>query len=149
MTMRTWRIVLGSLGVLLAAFGAFRLLTEVSAIDVVVLAGWLIGAVIVHDGVLSPLVLATGALVSKVPPRARRYLQFALVAGGLIAVIGLILVARRGSQPRVKALLLRDYGVNLAILLGIVAAGSLLAYAVRVARESRAGAVRDHGGDDD
>jgi drug/metabolite transporter (DMT)-like permease len=70
--------------------------------------------------------------------------QFALVTGGLIAVIGVVLAARRGSQPRVKALLLRNYGLNLAILLGLVAAVSLGAYAVRVARDSRSRPNRRH-----
>lgn len=143
MTLRRWRIVLGTPGMLLGAFGAFRLLTQVPLTDVAILAAWMVGVVVIHDGVLSPLVIAVGALVTRVSPRARRYMQFALVTGGLIAVIGVVLAARRGTQPQVKALLLRDYGVNLAILLGLVSAVSLGAYAVRVARD-----VRSRGGSD-
>jgi hypothetical protein len=134
-TLRRWRIVLAAAGVLLAVFGAFRLLTQVPLTDAAILSAWMIGVVVIHDGVLSPLVIAVGTLVVRVPPRARRYLQFALVAGGLVAVVGLVLVARRDSQPSVKALLLRNYGLNLAILLGLVAMVSLAAYAVRVARD--------------
>ena len=151
MTLRRWRILLATAGILLALFGAFRLLTQVPLTDVAVLAAWMIGVVVIHDGVLSPLVLAVGTLVARVPPRGRRYVQFALVAGGLIAVIGVVLVARRGSQPSVKALLLRNYGLNLAILLGLIAAVSLGAYAARVARDakSRPSGSGDYGGEED
>jgi hypothetical protein len=143
--MRTWRIVLGAAGILLALFGGFRLLTQVPLADVAILAAWMIGVVVIHDGVLSPLVIAVGTLVARVPPRARRYVQFALVTGGLIAVIGVVLAARRGSQPPVKALLLRNYGMNLVILLGLVAAISLGTYAVRVARDVNARGRGDRG----
>ena len=101
------------------------------------LAGWMIGAVVIHDGVLSPLIVLVGALLARVPPRARRYLQSGLIVGALVTVIALPLVARQGTQPRAKALLLRDYGANLAILLGLLAAVSLLAYAVHVVRDGR------------
>jgi hypothetical protein len=135
MTMRTWRIMLGAAGILLGLFGAFRLVTQVPLTDVAILAAWMIGVVVIHDGVLSPLVIAIGTLVARIPPRGRRYVQFALVTGAVIAVIGVVLAARRGSQPAVKALLLRNYALNLAILLGLVGAVSLGAYAVRVARD--------------
>ncbi len=41
----------------------------------------------------------------------------------------------RGSQPAVKAMLLRNYGANLSLLIGIIAVVSLVLYAVRVARD--------------
>jgi hypothetical protein len=54
-----------------------------------------------------------------------------------VTVIALPMIYRRNSQPRQKAILLREYGGNLAILLGIIAAVTLVLYALRVAR-------RDH-----
>ena len=135
--MRRWRIALGTAGVLLGLFGVFRLVTQVPISDVVVLALWLIGAVAIHDGVLSPLVVSVGALLTKVPPRGRRYLQAALIAGAAVTVIALPMIYRRDSQPRAKAILLRNYAGNLAILLGIIAAVTLGLYAVRVARRSQ------------
>lgn len=101
----------------------------------------MIGVVVIHDGVLSPLLIAVGTLTARIPTRARRYVQFALITGALIAVIGVVLAARQGTQPQVKALLLRDYGANLAILLGLLAAASLAAYAAALdlGREERPG----------
>jgi hypothetical protein len=135
--MRRWRIALGTAGMLLGLFGVFRLVTQVPLGDDVVLGVWLVGAVVIHDGVLSPLIIGIGVLLSRVPPRARRYLQAALIVGAAVTVIALPMIYRRNSQPRQKAILLRNYSGNLAILLGIIAAVTLMLYAVRVARRDQ------------
>jgi hypothetical protein len=129
------RVVLAVAGVLLALFGVFRLVTQVPAGDLIMLGVWLAGAIIIHDGILSPLIIGVGVLLRRaVPPRARGYLQAALIAGGLITVIALPLIYRRGSQPMSKALLEQNYFGNLTVLLGIVGATTLLAYAIHVVR---------------
>lgn len=139
--MRRWRLGLGTAGILLGLFGVFRLVTQIPASDLVMLVGWLIGALIIHDGVLTPIVLSIGWVVSRtVPPRARAFLQAALVVMALITVIAVPLILKRGSQPASKAILQQNYGGHLALLLGIVAAVTLLAYALYVAR----GAARTH-----
>ena len=71
------------------------------------------------------------------PPRARRYLQGALVVGALITVIAIPLIGRQGTQPASKAILLRDYTANLSLLLGMTAAVALLLYALRVLRNQQ------------
>ncbi len=134
--MRAWRIALGSAGVLLGLYGVFRLLTNVGFVELLVLAAWLIGAVAIHDGVLSPLVLAVGGLTRTVPPRARRYLQGFLVVGGLMTVIAIPLMLRRDSQPVSKAMLQQNYSGNLTLLLSLAAGMTLLLYAARVARRT-------------
>ena len=97
--MRAWRIGLATAGILLGLYGVFRLLTNVGCVELLVLAAWLIGAVVVHDGVLSPLVVSVGWFLSRtVPARARRYLQGFLVVGGLMTMSGVsksLLVWRR------------------------------------------------------
>jgi hypothetical protein len=135
---RAWRISLATCGVLLGLYGAFRLLTNVGFVELLVLAAWLIGAVVIHDGLLSPAVLAVGwFLARRVPPRARRYLQGFLVVGGLLTVVAIPLMLRRDSQPVSKAMLQQNYGGNLSILLALAAAISLLLSAIRVARRTR------------
>jgi hypothetical protein len=42
----------------------------------------------------------------------------------------------QGSQPPVKALLLQNYGLNLTLILGLIAAITLSLDAIRVARDS-------------
>jgi hypothetical protein len=133
--MRT-RLLIGGAGVLLALFGVFRLVTQIPSDDLIALFVWLVAALLVHDGLVSPIVVAVGVLVTKaVPPRTRRYLQGALVTGALITVIALPLIKRQDSQPQVKAILQQNFGANLAVLLGIVAGGALALYALRVLRD--------------
>lgn len=135
--MMRWRLPLGVAGVALLLFGAFRLTTEVPLEMLVVLGMWMIGALIIHDGIVSPLVVAVGVAIAWiVPPRARRYLQFALIVAAMATVIAIPLIYREDTQPRAESLLLQDYSFNLTLLLGIIAALTLAAYAIRVARDS-------------
>ena len=133
--MRGYRIALGVAGGLLLTFGLFRLVTSLELGDLVALGLWLAVALALHDGVVAPLTVGTGVLLTRVPARARRYLQGALIVGALVTVIAIPLIHRRGTQPEVKAILLRDYAGNLALLLGLLAAVAVALYVVRVARE--------------
>ena len=135
--MRKYRIALGLSGGLLLTFGAFRLVTQLDSGDLVVLALWLAAAVVLHDCVIAPITVGTGVALTGVPPRSRRYLQGALLVGALITVIAVPLIGRQGTQPESKAILLRDYSANLALLLGMTAAIALVLYALRVLREHR------------
>ena len=65
----------------------------------------------------------------------RRFVQIALVVSGLVTVIALPMIYLRGSQPAVKALLLQNYGANLALIIAAVALVTLVLYAIRVARD--------------
>ena len=100
------------------------------------LGAWLVGALLIQHGVVSPLVVAVGWWLRRtVPDRGRRFLQAGLVVAALVTVVALPLIARQGSQPPAKALLLANYGGRWLLLLGLVAGVSLAAYAVRVARD--------------
>lgn len=135
--MRT-RILLGAGGGVLGLFGVFRLLTQIPGDDLVVLFVWLAGALVIHDGILSPLVIGLGALfVRYVPARPRAYLQGALVTAGAVTVIALPLIHREGSQPAVKAILRQNYAANLGVLLGLIALGAVLLYGLRAVRDAQ------------
>lgn len=132
------RLAIGTVGVLLGLFGVYRILTNVHHHALLVLGFWLIGAIVIHDGIFSPAIIAVGWVIEHtVPPRARRYLQAALIMGGLVTIIAIPMIHRRDSQPPVKAILRQNYGGNLTLLLGIIAGISLLLYALRVARDHR------------
>jgi hypothetical protein len=142
-------MVIGSSGGLLMLFGAFRLFTEVSTRNLLFLALWLAGAVAIHDGVLAPVVVGIGAALRRIPARARRFVQGALIAGGLVTVIALPLIHRENSQPKVKAVLQQDFTANVAILLTIVAGVAVLLYLVRVVSGGQAAsATNDRPSDD-
>lgn len=133
--MRFWRIFLAVAGIALLIFGASRLLTKVPGTMLVWVAIWLVAALIIHDGIVSPLVLMIGVALRRfVPDRGRRYLQAGLIVAAVVTVIALPLMYRRDSQPPSKALLLQNYPLNWALLLGLIGAGVLILYAIRVAR---------------
>ena len=134
--MGRWRVILAVAGILLGLFGVGRLATEIPGYSLKWLAIWLIAALLIHDGILSPLIVAVGwYLREHVPARGRRYLQAGLIMAAMVTVIAVPMIYRRGSQPVSKAILNQNFGANLTLLLGIIAGATLLAYAIRVARD--------------
>ena len=135
------RRVFAVAGLALLAYGVARLFLVVAWPDLVLLAAWLVGALVVHDGLLSPLVLAVGAALRRwLPARGRRHVQLALLTGALITVVAVPMIYLEGSQPPEKAILLQHYGLNLTLVLAAVAVVTLGLYAVRVARDRRGAA---------
>jgi hypothetical protein len=137
--MLAWRIILAVSGLLLGSFGIFRLLTEISGSTLLAVATWLICALIIHDGLVSPSVVGVGWVLRRfVPDRERRYLQAWLIMSAIVLVIAIPMIYLRGSQPAVKAILLQNYAANLGLIIGVLAALTLAWYGVRVLRDRSA-----------
>jgi len=129
-TMLAGRVVAIGSGVVLAAYGAVRLLTDVPGSSLLRLAVWLVGAVVISDLVISPLVVAIGVALRRwLPDRGRRYVQAFLIMAAMITVVAAPMIYLQGTAPPEKALLNQGFGSNLAILLGLAAMISLLGYA--------------------
>ncbi|MFJ6934736.1 hypothetical protein [Streptomyces sp. NPDC101132] len=109
------RWVVGGLGVLLIGIGGWHLAAQPDPYAVLV---WLGGALVLHDGVLAPLVLAVGLLVAALP--ARPVVRAALVTAGALVLVTLPLLLRPGAPPNPSALPL-PYGRNLLLVLAAVA----------------------------
>ncbi|MGW6559522.1 hypothetical protein [Streptomyces hydrogenans] len=135
-TAGTARYALGGLGVLLIGIGVRLVVAEPDPAGVLL---WLAGALVLHDGILAPLVLAVGLLL--VGRRHRGTLRGALVVAGGLVLVTLPLLVRPGEPPNPSALPL-PYGRNLAIVLAVVAAGTTARVLVRRRRER---AQRDDG----
>ena len=134
--MKIWRVVLAVVGVGVGTYGIFQLVTQIPRQTLVLLALWLLGALIIHDGLLSPAVIGVGAALRRyVPDRGRRYLQFGLIMAAMVTVIAVPMIYRANTQPPAKALLLQNFGINLTVLLAAIGGGTLIAYAIRVARD--------------
>lgn len=119
------RIVTGALGLALMAVGATLLLTGGQLKDVAL---WLAGAIVLHDGIIAPLVLGVGLLLAAVP--ARGTVRGALVVAGCLTVITLPPLLRPGAPTNPSALPL-DYLRNWQLLLVAVAVVAGLVPAVR------------------
>ncbi|MCP3820035.1 hypothetical protein NLX86_18640 [Streptomyces sp. A3M-1-3] len=109
------RVFMGATGVLLMGVGAALLAGGGQLADVAV---WLAGAVVLHDGVIAPLVLAAGLLLAGVP--ARGAVRAALVVAGCLTVVALPVLLRPGAPTNPSALPL-DYVQNWLLVLGAVA----------------------------
>ena len=131
-----WRLVLGLLGLLVLLYGIVNLLIHVPIQTLGWVAVWLIAAVVIHHGLISPVVVALSSVLRRlIPDRSRRYLQVGLMMAVPVTVIAIPMIYRQGSQPPSKALLLQNFTANLGLLLGIIAAVSLVGYALRLARD--------------
>ncbi|MGW1490297.1 hypothetical protein [Streptomyces sp. NPDC002402] len=117
------RIVTGGLGVALMTVGAVLLLTGGQLKDVAL---WLAGAIVLHDGIVAPLVLGVGLLLAAVP--ARGTVRGALIVAGCLTVVALPVLLRPGT-PKNPTVLPLDYVRNWLLALAAVAVltGVLLA----------------------
>ncbi len=118
--MRAARIALGGLG--LAAMG-YALLGAAGDPDVKPLrhTGFLVTVLLLHDGVLLPVVIAAGILVHRfAPPPYRAILQAALLASATVIVVAVPLVLGYGRIADNPSALPRDYGRGLAIVLALI-----------------------------
>ncbi|GGY16932.1 hypothetical protein [Streptomyces tanashiensis] len=113
-TANAFRYGAGALGLVLIAIGAWRVADQPDPLGVLV---WLAGALVLHDGILAPLVLAVGLLL--VGRRDRGVLRGALVVAGSLVLVTLPLLVRPGAPPNPSALPL-PYGRNLVIVLAAV-----------------------------
>ena len=109
------RIVTGALGIVLMAVGAVLLATGGQIKDVAL---WLAGAVVLHDGIIAPLVLGIGLLLAAVP--ARGAVRGALVVAGCLTMVALPVLLRPGRPTNPSALPL-DYLRNWLLVLAAVA----------------------------
>lgn len=122
--MRAARIVLVVLGVLVMAFGAYVLVTTVRPNRIWGLATWLLGAVVLHDAVLSPVVVGAGLLLRRTGRSIRAWVlvvvQSAVVLGSVLALVVLPEIAAKAHGQKNPTILPFDYGVRLAIVEGVL-----------------------------
>lgn len=135
------RLLLGAAGVAVLAYGIDRLAHEPAIPHPGQVAEWIVGAIILHDGLIAPVVLAVGYLVSRlVPAPARAIVQGGLVVAGAVVVIAVPLLVK--PVPSIPTVLPLDYGRSLAIVLGSVVAATASLVAVRLARTRRLARAR-------
>lgn len=95
---------------------------------------WLAGAVVLHDAVIGPLVLAVGMLAALLP--ARGAVRATLVTGGALVLVSLPALLRPG-HPANPSVLPLPYARNLLLLLALTAAAGTATAVVRRVRRRR------------
>jgi hypothetical protein len=115
-----FRLLLGAVGVAMALFGVLRLLQQ-DLPDIADAVLWLVGGVLVHDALLSPLVIVGTVLAARLLPRR----TWAVVAGGLVVLLTVTVTAipvlgSWGSRPDNPTLLDRNYVVGWCVFAALV-----------------------------
>lgn len=130
----TCRRVLGGCGVLVAAWGGWLLVRQPEPWRIAL---WLGGAVVVHDALVAPLVLAVAALTAAMGVRLRGVPRAALVVAGSLTAIALPGLLRPGAaaNPTVVPL---DYLRNWLLTMAGIAVLTLAYTGARAVRR-RAG----------
>lgn len=100
-------ILLGAVGM---AYGAWLLASRQDLGQILEVVVWLAAAVVIHDGILAPAVLALGWLGGRLLPRAvARGAVVVLVLLGPAVLVAIPVLGRFGAKPDNPTLLDRDY----------------------------------------
>lgn len=129
------RVVLGAVGVLVTAYGAFLLLSRQDLGQLVGAAVWLASGVVLHDFVLAPVVIGlvgAGALVT--PDRARVPVVAGLVVLGSTTLLAIPVLGRFGARADNATLLDRDYGAGWLAFAGLVLLAVVVSTLLRARR---------------
>ncbi|MFG2989725.1 hypothetical protein ACGFZK_10635 [Streptomyces sp. NPDC048257] len=112
-----YRYAVGGFGLLVMAFGGLLLVREPEPWRIV---RWLAGGVLVHDGLIAPLVFAVAALCAAAGLRLRGVPRAALIVAGSLTVIAAPPLLRPGGVANATVLPL-DYPRNWLLAMAAVA----------------------------
>lgn len=134
--MRAARGMLVAVGLVLLGVGAFLLLTELDPARWTGVAVWIGAAILVHDGVVAPVVVAIGLGSQRVRDRLRldvhgiAVAQGALLVGAILTAITVpALIASTLGNPN-PTILVGAYGAALAVIWVVLAGVAAIAIGV-------------------
>jgi hypothetical protein len=150
---RLLRAVAGTAGAAALGYGCYGLLTDRFVQDPAAVGRWAAGAVLLHDGVWAPVLLATGPAVGRLGPEwVRGPVRTGLLVAAAVTVVALPVLVRRDAHHGNSSLLPLDYPRGWLLCLAAVAvatgAAVLLRGVVRHRARARAqvGSGRRDGG---
>lgn len=134
------RPVLIALGTALAAYGGWLLVSRQHPAALFWVLVWLVAGVLLHDGVLAPVVVALSRLAALGPRAAARAGVAVLVVLGSVTLVAVPVLGRFGARPDDPTLLPRDYTLGWIVVAASVLVGATgAALARHVLGSTRAG----------
>ena len=131
------RLVVGGLGLLVGLYGAWLLLSRQDLSQLTSVAIWLVGGLVLHDGLISLAVLGLGAALGLVlSPRVRGPVVAGLVVLGSVTLLAVPVLGRFGAKADNPTLLDRNYVLGWLVLVVLVAVVVAAVVAVRSRRRS-------------
>jgi hypothetical protein len=125
-----WRRAGYGAGGALILMGLGGLIADAGLTDPLGWALWFGGLVVVHDMLLVPLVLLTGAATGMLREPFRSTLRIALTIAATLCLVALPMVSGIGRRADDPSLLPLPYGRNLVIVLGLIALAATVAATV-------------------
>jgi hypothetical protein len=140
--MRATRIGLVAFGVAMLVLGATIMRQTVSTQHITGLVVWLACALIIHDGIIAPVVFGVSVVMRKVgkriPVAVLCIVQAAIVVGSVFSIIVIPEIYAQHLGPANLTVLPFDYAVRLALLwatLAILTGGVVVAYYAATRRQ--------------
>jgi hypothetical protein len=135
------RVILIAIGVALLIVGALVLLANVEPSNYLGIAVWFLGALIIHDGILGPVVFGVSVVMRKssrrIPFGVLLIVQGALVIGALFTAIVVPEILKQGIGTANATLLPLEYGRNLVIFYGALVGVTVAAIALYIGMRRR------------
>jgi hypothetical protein len=133
--MRAVRLGLVAFGVAMLVLGAVITRQTVSTQHIAGLIVWMICALIIHDGIIAPIVFGVGVVMRKtgktIPVAVLGMVQAAIVVGSVFSIIVFPEIYAKHLGTANVTVLPFDYALRLALLwaaIAILTAGLVLAY---------------------
>jgi hypothetical protein len=142
MAIRRWRIALLLVGLALLAVGGVVLLQDVDQKRYLGILLWLAGALVVHDGIIAPVVFLVSIVLRKtrLPTVVVLIVQGALAVGGIVSLLVLPEIVKKALGTLSSSILPQDYVAHLAVFwaaLVVLAALAIAFYAVLFRHRAR------------
>jgi hypothetical protein len=132
------RRVLAGLGVLLATYGGWLLVSRQDLDQILAAGEWLVAGVLLHDAVLAPVALGAWVLVARLAgPSWRAPTAVGLVVLGSVTLLAVPVLGRFGARADNPTLLDRHYGLGWLALAGLVVLAVATAGLVRSRHAAR------------
>lgn len=145
--MRAARITLISAGALAILLGAWVMYDTVTPKSIWGLITWLIAAVILHDGILSPIVVGVSVAMRRagrtIPAAVIAILQGGVIVGAVFTLVIVPEIIRKAKVPKNDTVLPFDYAARLGLMWAAVAVLTAVAVLVylRLSRARRVAAA--------
>ncbi len=135
MAVKVWRIGLLLLGLALLGAGAVVLAQEVKPTRYLGILTWFIGALIIHDGIIAPIVFVITVVMrkrlSRVPAVVVAIIQGALVIAGIITLSVVPEILKKWIGTLSSSILPQNYALHLGlfyVVLVLLTAAAIVAY---------------------
>lgn len=144
MSIRYWRIGLLIVGIALLGVGGIVLLQEVSPKRYIGILAWFVGALIIHDGIIAPIVflitIVMRTKLQRVPGVIVAIIQGALVVGAIITLVVVPEIMKKAIGTLSTSILPQNYALHLVgfyVVLAVLTVAAIFGYRAMFTRRQK------------